>query len=64
MPSSSRGPGRGPFKAKTGVRIPVRAPKRPLKPGRFCIKILPFDGTTKIKKRNNSYYLLVYSPVV
>jgi hypothetical protein len=42
----------------------VRAPKRPLKPGRFCIKILPFDGTTKIKKRNNSYYLLVYSPVV
>lgn len=25
LPSSSRGPGRSPFKAKTGVRIPVRA---------------------------------------
>ena len=25
MPPSSRGPGRSPFKAKTGVRIPVGA---------------------------------------
>ncbi len=27
-PPSSRGPGRSPFKAKTGVRIPVGAPTK------------------------------------
>ncbi len=29
LPPSSRGPGRGPFKAKTGVRIPVGALNKP-----------------------------------
>ena len=28
MPPSSSGPGRGPLKAKTGVRVPLGAPKK------------------------------------
>jgi hypothetical protein len=33
LPPSSRGPGRGPFKAKTGVRIPVGALQRRAREG-------------------------------
>ena len=38
MPPSSRGPGRSPFKAKTGVRISVEAQKPPQ--GGFFIALL------------------------
>ena len=42
-PPSSRGPGRSPFKAKTGVRIPVGAQKRLLgSKGRSCFKYLNY----------------------
>ena len=41
MPPSSSGPGHSPLKAKTGVRVPVGAPKKVLVNGElFCFRLL------------------------
>ena len=47
-PPSSRGPGRGPFKAKTGVRIPVGAYARP--GGRAWGDASPLRGLTQLQR--------------
>ena len=49
MPPSSRGPGRSPFKAKTGVRISLGAPGKARK-GFFILKKKTRDNTEYVKK--------------
>lgn len=54
-PPSSRGPGRSPFKAKTGVRIPVGAPNRiHLEPHQLGVEhfleMLRFEQRSKLEE--------------
>jgi hypothetical protein len=49
LPPSSRGLGRSPFKAKTGVRIPVGAQLEPLNDVERFLSLLRFDSRGKLK---------------
>ncbi len=53
MPPSSRGPGRSPFKAKTGVRIPVGAQvlkNRPTNDVERFLSLIRFENRRKMEE--------------